>query len=93
MKLTGLQGCNKCSINTACDGDHVWGVREGHCFSLLPFGTSYTLLLMLASVLVTQLCLTPATPLGCSPPGSFVHGILQARMLKWVAIPFSSRSS
>ena len=25
----------------------------------------------------------------CSPPGSSVHGILQARLLEWVAIPFS----
>ena len=29
----------------------------------------------------------------CSPPGSSVHGILQARILEWVAIPFSSGSS
>ena len=29
----------------------------------------------------------------CSPPGSFVHEILQARILKWVAIPFSRGSS
>ena len=29
----------------------------------------------------------------CSPPGSSVHGILQARMLEWVAIPFSRASS
>ena len=29
----------------------------------------------------------------CSPPGSFVHGILQARILEWVAIPFSRASS
>ena len=29
----------------------------------------------------------------CSPPGSSVHGILQARMLEWVAIPFSRESS
>ena len=28
-------------------------------------------------------------PLDCSPPGSSVHGILQARILEWVAIPFS----
>ena len=27
--------------------------------------------------------------MGCSPPGSSVHGILQARILQWVAIPFS----
>ena len=29
----------------------------------------------------------------CIPPGSSVHGILQARILEWVAIPFSRRSS
>ena len=28
-------------------------------------------------------------PLDCSPPGSSVHGILQARILEWAAIPFS----
>ena len=31
--------------------------------------------------------------MGCSPPGSSVHGIFQARILEWVAIPFSRRSS
>ena len=44
-------------------------------------------------VLVTQSCLTLCDPMDCSPPGSFVHGILQARMLKWVAISFSRGSS
>ena len=32
-------------------------------------------------------------PLDCSLPGSSVHGILQARILEWVAIPFSRGSS
>ena len=32
-------------------------------------------------------------PMDCSPPGSSVHGISQARMLEWVAIPFSKGSS
>ena len=32
-------------------------------------------------------------PMDCSPPGSSVHGILQARILEWVAIPFSKGSS
>ena len=41
-------------------------------------------------VLVTQLCLTLWNPRDCSLPGSSVHGILQARILEWVAI-FSSR--
>ena len=32
-------------------------------------------------------------PMGCGLPGSSVHGILQARILEWVAIPFSRASS
>ena len=42
-------------------------------------------------VLVAQLCLGP--PIDCSPPDSSVHGILQTRLLEWVAIPFSRGSS
>ena len=34
-----------------------------------------------------QLCLTLCDPLYCSLPGSSVHGILQARILEWVAMP------
>ena len=40
-----------------------------------------------------QLCLTLCDPMDCSPPGSSVHGILQSRILEWVAIPFSRGSS
>ena len=29
-------------------------------------------------------------PMDCGPPGSSVHGILQARILEWIAIPFSN---
>ena len=42
---------------------------------------------------VTQSCLTLCDPTDCSPPGSSVHGILQARILEWVAISFSRGSS
>ena len=45
------------------------------------------------SVLVAQLCLTLSDLMDCSPPGSSTHGILQARILDWVAIPFSRGSS
>ena len=44
-------------------------------------------------VLVTKSCLTFCNHMDCSPPGSSVHGILQARILEWVIIPFSSGSS
>ena len=40
-----------------------------------------------------QLCPTLSNPVDCSPPGSSVHGILQARKLEWVAMPFSRGSS
>ena len=38
---------------------------------------------------VTQSCLTLSDPMDCSLPGSSIHGILQARVLKWGAIAFS----
>ena len=38
---------------------------------------------------VAQSCLTLCSPMDCSPPGSSVHGILQARILEWVAMPSS----
>ena len=44
-------------------------------------------------VLVAQLCSTLCDPMDYSPPGSSVHGILQARILKWVGILFSRVSS
>ena len=44
-------------------------------------------------VLVTQSCPTLCDPMDCSLPGSSVPGILQARILEWVAIPFSRGSS
>ena len=44
-------------------------------------------------VKVTQSCPTLCDPVDCSLPGSSVNGILQARILKWVAVPFSRRSS
>ena len=38
---------------------------------------------------VAQLCSTLRDPMDCSPPGSSVHGIFQARILEWVAISYS----
>ena len=43
--------------------------------------------------LVAKSCLTLWDPMDCSSPGSSVHGILQARILEWVAVSFSRRSS
>ena len=40
------------------------------------------------SAKLLQLCLTLCNPVDCSPPGSSVLGIPQARILEWVAMPF-----
>ena len=48
---------------------------------------------MKLKVLVAQSCLTLCNSMECSPPGSSLHGILQPRILEWVAIPFSTGSS
>ena len=44
-------------------------------------------------VKVAQLCPTICNHMDCSLPGYSVHGILQARILEWVAFPFSRESS
>ena len=45
------------------------------------------------STKIAQSYLSLSDPMDCSPPGSSVHGISQARILEWVAIPFSRGSS
>ena len=52
-----------------------------------------TLQLLLFVVLVAQSSPTLCDPMDCSLPGSSVHGISQARILEWVAMPFSRGSS
>ena len=49
--------------------------------------------LQINQVLVTQSFLTLCDPMDCNPPGSSVHEILQARLLQWVAISFSTKDS
>ena len=57
--------------------------------SIYPWAHTY----VKVKVLLAQSCLTLCVPMDCSPPGSSVHGILQARILEWVAFPFSRGSS
>ena len=42
---------------------------------------------------VAQSCLTLCDPMDCSPPGSSIHGIFQARVLEWGAIDFSDENA
>ena len=65
------------SWNVACQAPLVHGIFQAR----------------ILSVLATQACPTHCDPMDCSPPGSSVQEILQARILKWVAIPSSKGSS
>ena len=53
----------------------------------------YMCLLLHACAKSLQSCPTLCNPIDCSLPGSSVHGILQARILEWVAMPSSRGSS
>ena len=70
-----------CSTHTLDTSDEEMERRGVNCLSEVP------------RVLVAWLCPTLCDPVDCSPPGSSVHGILQARILEWVAIHFSRASS
>ena len=67
----------------------------GHCASLwlkVPAVLQRLSLGLRDSVVVVQSCQTLCDAMDCSPPGSF-HGISQARILEWFAMPFSTGSS
>ena len=57
-----------------------------HCFAVYLHHCQST---MKCEEKVAQSCPTLCDPTDCRPPGSSVHGILQASILEWVAIPFS----
>ena len=68
--------------------DLVWLESEGGSRSVVSDSSRpYGLYERMSEV--AQLCPTLYDPMDCSLPGSAVHGILQARILKWVAISFS----
>ena len=55
-----------------------------------PYMTTGKTIPLTAAAKTLQLCPTLCDPIDSSPPGSSVPGILQARTLEWVAIPFSN---
>ena len=74
-------------------GMEVKSSESTFCSSLMPAHALLYLGRAFHCVLATQACLTLCDPMDCSPPGSSVHGILQARILEWVTISFSRGSS
>ena len=67
-------------------GETTGGQETGGCWQSQPGG-------VLCACSAAQSCLILCNPMDCSPPGSSVHGISQARILEWVANSFSRESS
>ena len=58
-----------------------------------PLGFSFTMFFAcMGACSVAQLCPTLCSPIDCSPLGSCVHEIFQARILKWIVMPLSRGS-
>ena len=61
--------------------------------SAIALSTAKTFYSLILGAKSLQLYPTLCDPLGCSPPGSSIHGFLQARVLEWVAMPSSRGTS
>ena len=78
----------KSEVSSSIKGTHHTCFYKGgfeFVADICPHSTSVTLHPKKVKVLVTQSCLTHCDPVDCSPPDSSVRGILQARILEWVA--------
>ena len=83
-----------------CEGNNIYDCIQcffsfiSNIFTMFSYTSLQMLItLIIFSCLVSKSCLTLCNPLDCSPPGSSVGGILQARILKWIAISLSRVSS
>ena len=70
--------------------NHIWWTHETHPIQISLLCDQA---LLKVQVLVTQSCLTLSDSMDSSLLGSSVHGILQAKILEWVAMTFSRGSS
>ena len=64
-----------------------------NCLNIIliaEYSSIWSICHILYACLVAQSCSTLCDPMGRSPPGSSDHGILQARILEWVAISYSN---
>ena len=78
---------NICLICTYCGQHHAWFFGNIHLFNFqTKIWGEVKLSLLCVCAKLLQLCPTLCDPMDCSPPGSSVHGILQARILEWVAL-------
>ena len=87
-----------CISSLLCAGHcTIWNGLVQSIFKMILWSKANLVSILCVCVLVAQLCLTLCDPVDCGspgdPPGSSAHGILQERILEWVAISFSRGSS
>ena len=85
-----------CALDKLCFFITEHGQLRDFCVSVLfrsIIFVSFVCVCVCVCVCHAQSCSTLCHPRDCSPPGSSVHGISQARILEWVAFPFSRESS
>ena len=87
-----LISCRVQSVNTSVQVSARMRHPTWSCLSTLTIKQPLSTKLKM-KVLVTQPCSTLRDRMDCSPTGSSVHGILQARILEWIAISFSREPS
>ena len=94
IKTQKLDSRGHCGSSTGLERDSLWlGNQTIQPISGVLLDCESTVVSKWTCVLVAQSCLTLCDPMACSLPDFSVCGILQARILKWVAIPFSRGSS
>ena len=77
-------------LSVSKSGPVLKGLRRGAGKSMTPVQfPQVSTCLAAADAKSLQLCPTLSDPMDCSLPGSFIHGIFQARVLEWVAIAFA----
>ena len=88
-QCSGLENSMDCIVQGIAKSQ-TW---LSHFHFHLPFALARPLVICCFVLWVANLCLTLCDPMGCSPPGASVLGILQAKRLEWVAVSFSRGSS
>ena len=86
-----LAGADHTSNNLACVCQKTSCNRP--CLKMGPFPRAFRIYSVMLPVLIAHLCSTLHDPMDYSLPGSSVHGIVQTRILEWVAFSFSRGSS
>ena len=83
------------SLDTISCTENIQPLSDSIQFKAFNWGKLYSPALNACEFVCVCVCVSPTLcdPMDCSLPDSSVHGILQARILEWVAIPFSRASS